>query len=135
MFLINVQLISADEHRSAGGSWEEPLSAVRNAPLRRSQRLNSTLDSRLVNTIDPIFLFSAAVSSNIELLSELEQRALSRLIMIDCDHGIRTNSRLLEGTTLKRDVCLKFQNKAPNTLNKRWYFIGDILIVEHTVSI
>ncbi|XP_073955810.1 rho guanine nucleotide exchange factor 10 isoform X3 [Choristoneura fumiferana] len=35
-----------DEHRSAGGSWEEPVSAVRNAPLRRSQRLNSTLDSR-----------------------------------------------------------------------------------------
>lgn len=34
------------EHRSAGGSWEEPVSAVRNAPLRRSQRLNSTLDSR-----------------------------------------------------------------------------------------
>ncbi|XP_063383963.1 rho guanine nucleotide exchange factor 10 isoform X2 [Cydia fagiglandana] len=35
-----------NEHRSAGGSWEEPVSAVRNAPLRRSQRLNSTLDSR-----------------------------------------------------------------------------------------
>ncbi|CAK1580250.1 unnamed protein product [Parnassius mnemosyne] len=35
-----------DEHRSAGGSWEEPVSAVRNTPLRRSQRLNSTLDSR-----------------------------------------------------------------------------------------
>ncbi|KAJ8722073.1 hypothetical protein PYW08_004475 [Mythimna loreyi] len=34
------------EHRSAGGSWEEPVSAVRNTPLRRSQRLNSTLDSR-----------------------------------------------------------------------------------------
>ncbi|XP_026327745.1 rho guanine nucleotide exchange factor 10 isoform X2 [Hyposmocoma kahamanoa] len=34
------------EHRSAGGSWEEPVSAVRNIPLRRSQRLNSTLDSR-----------------------------------------------------------------------------------------
>ncbi|KAF9801230.1 hypothetical protein SFRURICE_014248, partial [Spodoptera frugiperda] len=33
------------EHRSAGGSWEEPVSAVRNTPLRRSQRLNSTLDS------------------------------------------------------------------------------------------
>ncbi|KAH9644859.1 hypothetical protein HF086_007947 [Spodoptera exigua] len=38
--------VSADEHRSAGGSWEEPVSAVRNTPLRRSQRLNSTLDSR-----------------------------------------------------------------------------------------
>lgn len=37
-----------DEHRSAGGSWEEPVNAVRNAPLRRSQRLNSTLDTRLV---------------------------------------------------------------------------------------
>ncbi|XP_028171124.1 rho guanine nucleotide exchange factor 10 isoform X2 [Ostrinia furnacalis] len=37
---------SIDEHRSAGGSWEEPVSAVRNTPLRRSQRLNSTLDSR-----------------------------------------------------------------------------------------
>lgn len=36
----------SDEHRSAGGSWEEPVSAVRNTPLRRSQRLNSTLDSR-----------------------------------------------------------------------------------------
>ncbi|XP_064072660.1 rho guanine nucleotide exchange factor 10 isoform X4 [Vanessa tameamea] len=35
-----------NEHRSAGGSWEEPVSAVRNTPLRRSQRLNSTLDSR-----------------------------------------------------------------------------------------
>ncbi|XP_037970854.2 rho guanine nucleotide exchange factor 10 isoform X3 [Plutella xylostella] len=34
------------EHRSAGGSWEEPVSTVRNAPLRRSQRLNSTLDTR-----------------------------------------------------------------------------------------
>ncbi|CAB3221955.1 unnamed protein product [Arctia plantaginis] len=34
------------EHRTAGGSWEEPVSAVRNTPLRRSQRLNSTLDSR-----------------------------------------------------------------------------------------
>ncbi|XP_068633048.1 rho guanine nucleotide exchange factor 10 isoform X2 [Battus philenor] len=34
------------EHRSAGGSWEEPVSAMRNTPLRRSQRLNSTLDSR-----------------------------------------------------------------------------------------
>ncbi|XP_072949211.1 rho guanine nucleotide exchange factor 10-like protein isoform X3 [Epargyreus clarus] len=43
-----------DEHRSAGGSWEEPVSAVRNAPLRRSQRLNSTLDSssgQLRNTL------------------------------------------------------------------------------------
>ncbi|XP_041978978.1 rho guanine nucleotide exchange factor 10 isoform X3 [Aricia agestis] len=35
-----------NEHRSAGSSWEEPVSAVRNTPLRRSQRLNSTLDSR-----------------------------------------------------------------------------------------
>ncbi|XP_053609113.1 rho guanine nucleotide exchange factor 10-like protein isoform X2 [Plodia interpunctella] len=35
-----------DEHRTAGGSWEEPVSSVRNTPLRRSQRLNSTLDHR-----------------------------------------------------------------------------------------
>lgn len=34
------------EHRSAGGSWEEPVSTVRNTTFRRSQRLNSTLDSR-----------------------------------------------------------------------------------------
>ncbi|XP_037970851.2 rho guanine nucleotide exchange factor 10 isoform X1 [Plutella xylostella] len=40
------KLCIIDEHRSAGGSWEEPVSTVRNAPLRRSQRLNSTLDTR-----------------------------------------------------------------------------------------
>ncbi|XP_041978977.1 rho guanine nucleotide exchange factor 10 isoform X2 [Aricia agestis] len=47
-------VIQKDEHRSAGSSWEEPVSAVRNTPLRRSQRLNSTLDSssgQLRNTL------------------------------------------------------------------------------------
>lgn len=45
----NYTFSTSDEHRSAGGSWEEPVSTVRNAPLRRSQRLNSTLDSRFVH--------------------------------------------------------------------------------------
>ncbi|XP_026327744.1 rho guanine nucleotide exchange factor 10 isoform X1 [Hyposmocoma kahamanoa] len=44
--VVEEPLKTIDEHRSAGGSWEEPVSAVRNIPLRRSQRLNSTLDSR-----------------------------------------------------------------------------------------
>ncbi|CAG9102325.1 unnamed protein product [Plutella xylostella] len=53
------------EHRSAGGSWEEPVSTVRNAPLRRSQRLNSTLDtSSVVASRQTINVFGAPISAS-----------------------------------------------------------------------
>ncbi|GBP36970.1 hypothetical protein EVAR_96963_1 [Eumeta japonica] len=89
----------ADEHRSAGGSWEEPVSAVRNAPLRRSQRLNNTLDSRLnaVQSCGPANVTSSAVwSRRAEQLTSINTNILcGECVLTSCtiSRSTRTSGR------------------------------------------